>query len=72
LAFLQFANFSELPLAVANKYIAYKHISQGMYPPTAFAIVTALVHIPIAAMEAMVFSAIIYFMAGLGTYSMPC
>ena len=60
-----FANFSETPFAVEYKYIAYKHIQAGMYPPWAYTLSGTIVQIPTAAVESAAFSVILYFMVGL-------
>ena len=60
-----FTNFSELPYAVENKYIAYKHVAMGMYTPMAYAISCAVVQVPIAAVESLEFSVVMYFMSSL-------
>jgi ABC-type multidrug transport system ATPase subunit/ABC-type multidrug transport system permease subunit len=60
-----FANMSEVPIAVVNKYTCYKHVSSGMYPSLAYVLAVSLLHIPIAFAESLVFSVILYFMCGL-------
>jgi ABC-type multidrug transport system ATPase subunit/ABC-type multidrug transport system permease subunit len=60
-----FANFSETPFAVEYKYIAYKHIQAGMYPPWAYTLSGTIVQLPTAAVESAAFSVILYFMVGL-------
>jgi len=60
-----FANFGEVPIAVQYKYAVYKNISAGQYPGLAYVLAVAALHIPIAIAESLVFSAILYFMAGL-------
>ena len=60
-----FANFSETPFAVEYKYIAYKHIQAGMYPPWAYTLAATIVQLPTAAVESAAFSVILYFMVGL-------
>ena len=62
---MAFGNFSEVPFAVENKYIAYKHIAAGMYPPLGYVLVGTVVHIPIAMVETAVFSCVLYWMVGL-------
>lgn len=60
-----FANFSEVPIAVVNKYTCYKHVASAMYPSLAYVLSVSLLHIPIAIAESLVFSVIIYFLVGL-------
>jgi ABC-type multidrug transport system ATPase subunit/ABC-type multidrug transport system permease subunit len=60
-----FANFSEVPFAVEYKFIAYKHIQAGMYPPWAYTLAATIVQLPTAAVESAAFSVILYFMVGL-------
>jgi energy-coupling factor transporter ATP-binding protein EcfA2 len=60
-----FANFSETPFAVEYKYIAYKQIQAGMYPPWAYTLSGTIVQVPTAAIESAAFSVILYFMVGL-------
>ena len=60
-----FANFSEVPFAVEYKFIAYKHVQAGMYPPWAYTLAATIVQLPTAAIESAAFSVILYFMVGL-------
>jgi ABC-type multidrug transport system ATPase subunit len=62
---LGFANMGELPYAVENKYVGYKHMASGMYPAWAYSLVASLVQLPVAAIETAAFSLILYFMVGL-------
>jgi ABC-type multidrug transport system ATPase subunit len=62
---LGFANMGELPYAVENKYVGYKHMSSGMYPAWAYSLAASLVQLPVAAVETAAFSVILYFMVGL-------
>ena len=62
---IAFGNMSEVPFAVEFKYTAYKQISSGMYPAMAYVLAATVVHIPIAAIESGIFSAIFYWMVGL-------
>lgn len=106
---IAFANMSEVPVAVVDKYTSYKHLESGFYPsmgalapmvvgwgtgterltlshtlpcstistlapaapppsfcaPAAYAVASAVVHVPIALVESAVFSSILYFMTGL-------
>lgn len=60
-----FANFAEVPFAVEYKFIAYKHIQAGMYPPWAYTLSATIVQLPTAAVETAAFSVILYFMVNL-------
>ena len=60
-----FSNLSETPFAVEFKYVAYKHMAAGMYPPMAYVAAATCVHIPIAAVECAFFSVVLFFMVGL-------
>ena len=53
---IAFANMAEVPFAVEFKYVAYKQIFNGMYPPMAYVLAATVVHIPIAALESGVFA----------------
>lgn len=60
-----FANLSEVPFAVEFKYVAYKHMGSSMFPTSAYVIAASLVHAPIAAVETLAYSTILFFMTGL-------
>lgn len=62
---IAFANFSEVPFAVENKYQAYKGISSGQFPPLAYSLAGSLIHLPIAMAETAIFAIVLYFMTGL-------
>ena len=47
------------------KYIAYRHVANGAYPPTSFVLSGAVAHLPVAITESLIFCSILYFMAGL-------
>lgn len=59
------SNQGELPFAVANKFVAYKHISNGVFPPVAYSLAHTAAQVPIALMESLASSAISYWMVGL-------
>ena len=48
---LGFSNMGELPYAVENNYVGYKHTSAGMYPAWAYSLVATIVQLPVAAVE---------------------
>ena len=48
-----------------TKYIAYRHIANGAYPGWAYVLAGAVAHLPVALVECLIFSSIVYFMAGL-------
>lgn len=48
---------------VDQKFIAYKHVANGAYPATAFVLAGALAHLPVALLETLIYSSIVYFMA---------
>lgn len=58
-----FSNLSETPFAVEYKFVAYKHVKAGMYPPWAYTLSATLMQVPTAAIETAAFSLILYFMA---------
>jgi ABC-type multidrug transport system ATPase subunit len=64
---ISFCNFSEVPLAVEQKYVTYKNIAAGMYPSLAYVLSVALLHIPIALAETVAFAIIQYWVTGLAT-----
>lgn len=51
--------------AVDGKYIAYRHVGNGMHPAWTFPAAGIACHIPVALAEAIVLGTITYFMAGL-------
>ena len=58
-------NQGEMPFAVANKFVAYKHMANGMFPPLAYALAHTAAHVPISLLESLTSSAISYWMVGL-------
>ena len=61
---IAFGNQGELPFAVANKWVAYKHISAGMFPPMGYALAHTMLHIPIAIAEVSIYAVVVYWMTG--------
>ena len=62
---ISFSNFSELTFSVEQKYVAYKHLDNKMFPGVAYIAAWSMVHLPIALMETAVFSCVLYPMVGL-------
>ncbi|KXZ50448.1 hypothetical protein GPECTOR_16g622 [Gonium pectorale] len=62
--FMSFAGFLQIPLTMELKKVWYKHRSAAFYPAYAQGIALATTQLPISAIEAAVFSLIIYFMVG--------
>ncbi|KAH8665575.1 putative ABC transporter G family member 11 [Ilyonectria robusta] len=62
-----FSAFAELPLAVLGRPIINKHKSFAFYRPSAMYLGQIIFDIPVSAVEGLVFSSIVYFMAGLRT-----
>jgi ATP-binding cassette, subfamily G (WHITE), member 2, SNQ2 len=60
-----FGNFSEMAVIVEGKHIAQKHVAAGTFPPTLYVLSSALAHVPVAILETLIFSSIIYFMSGM-------
>ncbi|KAF9585985.1 hypothetical protein BGW38_010677 [Lunasporangiospora selenospora] len=56
---------AELPMAMQGRPILYKHKNFAMYRPSAFAIAQICIDIPLVAAQIILFSIILYFMAGL-------
>lgn len=56
---------AELPMAMQGRPILYKHKNFAMYRPSAFAIAQICVDIPLIIMQIILFSCVLYFMAGL-------
>ncbi|KAF9428716.1 hypothetical protein BGZ94_001367 [Podila epigama] len=56
---------AELPMAMTGRSILYKHKNFAMYRPSAFAIAQICVDIPLIIMQILLFSVVLYFMAGL-------
>lgn len=54
-----------MAVVVELKYIAYRHVANGAYPPTSFVLSGAVAHLPVAITESLVFCAILYWMAGM-------
>jgi ABC-type multidrug transport system ATPase subunit/ABC-type multidrug transport system permease subunit len=62
---LAFGNLLEMAQAVEGKFIAKKQIAHGNYPPAAFVLAGTIAHIPVSFLTSMIFTAILYNMAGL-------
>ncbi|GFR41754.1 hypothetical protein Agub_g2509 [Astrephomene gubernaculifera] len=62
--FMSFGGFPQLPITMELKKVWYKHRAAGFYPAYAQGLAMALTQIPLSAIEAGVFSLIIYFMVG--------
>jgi ABC-type multidrug transport system permease subunit len=60
-----FANVSEMSSAVENKYVAHRHVANGVHPAFAFPLSNVLAHLPLAAAESIVFCTITYFLCGM-------
>ncbi|KAF9336983.1 hypothetical protein BG006_006647 [Podila minutissima] len=56
---------AELPMAMTGRSILYKHKNFAMYRPSAFAIAQICVDIPLVIVQILLFSVVLYFMAGL-------
>lgn len=55
--------------AVENKFIAYRHVNNGFFPPALFVLTSAITHLPVAITECFIFTGIVYAMAGMsGNY----
>ncbi|KAH6871809.1 ABC-2 type transporter-domain-containing protein [Thelonectria olida] len=62
-----FSAFAELPLTILGRPILNKHTSFAFYRPSAACLGQIIFDIPLSALEGLIFSAIVYFMAGLRT-----
>ncbi|KAI1314530.1 hypothetical protein EDD11_002046 [Mortierella claussenii] len=56
---------AELPMAMQGRPILYKHKGFAMYRPAAFAISQICIDIPLLVLQILLFSVVLYFMAGL-------
>ena len=66
LMIMGFSNLSEMAAAVENKYIAYRHVSNGFFPPALYVLTSAITHVPVAVTEVFIFTGVIYGMSGMG------
>lgn len=62
---ISFSNFSELTFSVEQKYVAFKHLDAKLFPELSYLASWALVHLPIAIVETLIFSCVLYPMVGL-------
>ena len=62
---IAFSNFSEMTFSVEQKYVAFKHLDSKLFPELAYLLSWALVHLPIAIIETLIFSCVLYPMVGL-------
>ncbi len=51
--------------AVDYKFVAYKHVANGVFPNFAYPLASQIIHVPIAVGETMLFCGILYFMSGM-------
>ena len=58
-------NQSEMPFTVSNKFIAYKHMENGLFAPYMYVLAATGVNVPLALAETLVSTAISYHMTGL-------
>ena len=52
---------------VLFKYVGYRHVSNCSYPAWAFVVAQFLAQLPVAAIESILFSMLLYWMTGLTT-----
>jgi len=62
---ISFSNFSELTFSVEQKFVAFKHLDSKLYPEVSYLASWALVHLPVAIIETLIFSCVLYPMVGL-------
>ena len=62
---ISFSNFSELTFSVEQKFVAFKHLDTKLYPEVSYLVSWAMVHLPIAIIETLIFSCVLYPMVGL-------
>ena len=65
LMLMGFSNMSEMAAAVENKFIAYRHVSKGIFPGATFVLSSAILHVPVALTETFIFTGVIYGMTGM-------
>ena len=65
LMIMGFSNMSEMSAAVENKFIAYRHVSKGVFPPATYVLASALLHVPVALVETLLFCGVLYGMSGM-------
>ncbi|CAE7825330.1 ABCG31, partial [Symbiodinium sp. KB8] len=59
-----FSNFAVIPSAIEARNVIQKQDRLGFYPMSSYVAATAVMHLPVAALESMALSALIYFMPG--------
>lgn len=62
---LAFSNQGELPFAMANKWVAYKHIEFGVVHPLGYVLAHTVLQLPIALVESGITSVILYWLVDL-------
>ena len=60
-----FSNFSILPAAIESRDVIQKQAALGFYPESSFVWATMLAQVPVAFVEIVVLSSIVYWMPGL-------
>jgi uncharacterized membrane protein len=59
---------SEMASAVEFKYTAYKHTAASTFPKFSYVLCAQIAHVPIAAIESLLFCSIMYGMTGLAPH----
>ena len=65
LAQITFASFPVITFVSDSKAVGFKHIKAGLYPSWAFTLSTALADLPVAGLETILYTLILYFATGL-------
>ncbi|KAL8291281.1 hypothetical protein RQP46_002259 [Phenoliferia psychrophenolica] len=65
--FNAFQAFNELPTQMMGRAIMWKHQRFAFYPPAALSLAATLADAPISCFQILIFSIIVYFMAGLAS-----
>lgn len=58
-----FGNFSEIPVALESKLVVYKQVRARFYPAISYVLSTVVVHLPIAALESLIFCTLVYWIS---------
>jgi hypothetical protein len=62
---LSFINMGEMTMVLSDRRVYYKQAAASWYPGVAYILAIAATHVPIALVESVIFSIMVYFMAGL-------
>uniref|UniRef100_A0A7S3UDR3 ABC transporter domain-containing protein n=1 Tax=Picocystis salinarum TaxID=88271 RepID=A0A7S3UDR3_9CHLO len=65
--FMSFGNMPQMVLAHSNRSVFFKQRDANFYPASSYVLSAAVVYLPYALLDTIIFSSIVYFMVGFST-----